>query len=164
MATAGTTTVSSVKSASAFGSILRAGLLAGALDGTDAAVFSGVIRGATVKRVFQFIASGALGPKSFDGGWSTAALGVGFHFLIATGAAAAYYALSFKIPALVKRPALCGPLFGLAVLFFMHYGVVAISAIPMRPFGTANFINQVFAHIFCVGLPIAYMTRRARLQ
>ena len=163
MATAGTTT-SSAQRPSALGSILRAGLLAGVLDGTDAAVFSGVIRGATVKRVFQFIASGALGPKSFAGGWATAGLGVGFHFLVATGAAATYYALSLKIPVLTKRPAICGPLFGLGVLFFMHYGVVAMSAIPKRPFGTANFINQVFAHIFCVGLPIAFMTRRARLQ
>ena len=162
MATAGTT-VSSVKSASAFGSILRAGLLAGALDGTDAAVFT-VIRGGTVKRLFQFIASGALGPKSFAGGWSTAALGLGFHFLIAIGAAATYNAQRLKKPALDKRPAQCGPLFGIGVLVFMHYGVVALSAIPMGPFGTVSLINQVFAHIFCVGLPIAYMTRRARLQ
>jgi hypothetical protein len=162
MATVGTT-IRSVQPASAVGSILRAGLLAGVLDGTDATVFT-VIRGGTVKRLFQFIASGALGPKSFAGGWSTAALGLGFHFLIAIGAAATYYGLSLKIPALVKRPALCGPLFGIAVLVFMHYGVVAISAIPLRPFGTASLINQLFAHIFCVGLPIAYMTRRARLQ
>src|SRR5580698_8615783 len=79
-------------------SILIAGLIAGFLDGMDAVVFIGLFRGIPVPRIFQFIASGALGVRSFQGGWATVLLGVGFHFLIATGAAAVFYILSLKLP------------------------------------------------------------------
>lgn len=146
----------------AIGTILRSGLVAGTLDGTDAAIFIGIVRHATVKRVFQFIASGAFGQRAFQGGWRSGALGIGFHFLIATGAAAVFYVLAAKRPSLLKRPFISGALFGVAVFFFMHYGVVAISAAPKRPFATIDFINQIFAHVFCVGIPIALLTQRAR--
>ncbi len=143
-----------------FPAILTAGLVAGTLDGLDAAIFIGIVRGAGVLRVFQFIASGLLGTRSFAGGWLTGALGVLLHFFIATVAAAAYYALSRRLSFFAGRPLLGGPVFGIAVFVFMHYVVVKLSAAPSRPWGTIDLVNQLFAHIFFVGIPIAAITAR----
>jgi len=144
--------------ARAIPTFLKAGLVAGMLDGLDAAIFIGVVRGVGVLRVYQFIASGLLGRRSFAGGWSTGALGVLLHFFIATSAAAVYYALIQRIPLLAKRPLIAGPFFGLGVYLFMHYVVVKLSAAQSRPLHGIDLINQLFAHIFFVGIPIALVT------
>lgn len=141
--------------------ILTAGLVAGFLDGMDAVVFIGMISGVPVVRVFQFIASGAIGVTAFHGGWRTAALGVGFHFTIAIGAAAVYYLLSRKLPGLLRTPLLWGPIYGIGVFLFMHFVVVPLSATPKQhPASVAALTNLVFSHIFFVGIPIAVVTRR----
>jgi hypothetical protein len=138
-------------------------MLAGFLDGLDAALFIGLARGVPVIRVFQFIASGLLGVGAFQGGWATAALGVGIHFMIATGAAAVFYALSLKLPVVLRKPVLWGPLYGMGVFFFMHYLVVPLSAAPKQPPAVAvDLLNLIFSHIFFVGLPIAWVISRAR--
>ncbi len=143
--------------------IQRAGLLAGVLDGLDAGLFIGVARGIPPIRVFQFIASGLLGVRSFNGGWATAVLGVALHFLIAMSAAAVFYALSLKLPWLLHKPLLWGPVYGMGVFLFMHYVVVPLSAAPRQPpAGAANLLNLIFSHIFFVGIPIAWITSRAR--
>jgi hypothetical protein len=147
-------------SSRAWSTISKAGLLAGTLDGLDAAIFIGMVRGAGALRVFQFIASGLLGLRSFQEGWRSGALGVLLHFFIAISAAAAYYALSRRISLLGNRPLLAGPTFGIALFVFMHYVVVKLSAAPSRPFGTIDLVNQLFAHVFFVGLPIALITAR----
>jgi hypothetical protein len=69
------------------------------------------VGGKGVLRVFQFIASGLLGTRSFQEGWRSGALGVLLHFFIATAAAAAYYDLSRRIPFFLKRPLLGGTVF-----------------------------------------------------
>jgi hypothetical protein len=136
--------------------ITRAGLIAGTLDGLDAAIVLGLIGGPGVKRVFQFIASGALGPSAFQGGWATASLGVLLHYGIATGAATTYYLLSRPFPTLARKPVLCGPIFGLGVFVFMRHLVIPLSAAPKRPSLTLpGYLNQLIAHTLFVGLPIA---------
>jgi predicted ABC-type sugar transport system permease subunit len=59
-----------------------AGLLAGFLDITAAAVLFG-LKGKSPVYLLQAIAGGLLGMSSFQGGLATAALGAFFHFLIA---------------------------------------------------------------------------------
>ena len=141
--------------------ILLAGLVAGILDGLDAVVYIGLIRGIPVRRVFQFIASGLLGTNSFRGGWTTVALGILLHFVIATGAAATFYALSTKLRWALQQPLLWGPVFGIGVFLFMHYLVVPLSAAPKQPpTPLAPLINLIFSHVFFVGIPIALITRR----
>lgn len=155
---------SSIQSASrthALRAIAKAGLLAGFLDGMDAVVYIGLISGIPVIRVFQFIASGAVGVKAFHGGLGAAALGVFFHFVIATGAAAVFYALSRRLPALLRKPLLWGPLYGLAVFFFMRYVVVPLSSTPRQPPAkVSSLANLIFSHIFFVGIPIALVISR----
>ena len=139
--------------------ILTAGLLAGLLDGLDAVVFIGWANGIPVERVFQFIASGAIGTQSFHGGSATAALGVFFHFTIAIGAAAVFYLISIKLPVIMHRPWLWGPVYGIGVFLCMHYLVVPLSAAPkQRPLSAGPLANLLFSHIFLVGIPIAFMT------
>src|SRR6266702_5443260 len=84
--------------------ILVGGFIAGALDITYACVFSYFRSGRKPITVLQSVASGALGRSAFEGGAKTAALGLFFHFLIATTAAAVYYLASRQLRLLVNHP------------------------------------------------------------
>jgi hypothetical protein len=108
-------------------------------------------------RVFQYVAGGLVGPASFEGGRATFLLGVAIHCLVAFSAAAVYYLASLKLPPLIRRAAWCGPLYGVAVYFFMGRVVVPLSAARVLPFSPA----QLVIHILCVGLPVALIARRS---
>ena len=70
--------------------VLWAGLACGVLDITAALVVYGYL-GLKPMRLLEGIASGLLGPKAFDGGLSTALLGLLCHFVIAYGAATVFF-------------------------------------------------------------------------
>ena len=140
--------------------ILWGGLIAGVLDAVDGVVAYG-FQGLNPIQVLQYIASGLLGASSFHGGIGTAALGTVFHFFIAFVAAAVYVSASRLIPALYASPRLFGPLFGVAVYFFMNYGVLPFSAVASAPFSLGMFLNGIFGHALFVGLPIAFFAKRA---
>src|ERR1700751_1587967 len=95
------------------------GLIGGTFDISDALLFYGA-RGISPERLLQGIARGLLGARAMQGGWSTAALGLGLHFLIAFTAAAVYYAASRRIRMLRERPFVSGTLYGIFVLLFMN--------------------------------------------
>lgn len=137
--------------------ILLAGLTCGVLDLASALVLSR-LKGITPRRLLQTIASGVLGPKSFDGGSSTATLGAAIHFVIAFVAAGIYYAASRKVGVLVEYAVLCGLLYGIAVHLFMSFVVLPLSAIR-RPFSVNAFLIQLVVHMFFVGLPISLVVR-----
>jgi hypothetical protein len=142
--------------------VARAGLLAGLLDGLDAALFIGWVRGVPVERVFQFIASGAIGVKAFQLGLAGAALGVLFHFVIAMSAAATFYLVTLRWKWPLRAPLIAGPIYGLGVFLFMHYVVVPLSAAPKQPPARISALaNLIFSHIFFVGIPIALVVGRA---
>src|SRR5258708_33505129 len=71
--------------------ILLGGLIAGILDISYACIFSYIRRRTSPVVILQSVASGALGRSAFEGGAKTAALGLFFHFLIATTAAAGFF-------------------------------------------------------------------------
>jgi hypothetical protein len=148
---------------SAVTAILGGGLIAGTLDGLDAAVFYKLSFGVPITILFQHIASGLLGRRAFHMGWPAVFLGIALHFTIALGAAAVFYSAARMVPAFYRSPYICGPVFGIAVYTFMHYIVVPLSAITPRtvPVTTFELIDQLFSHMFFVGLPIAVMTRRS---
>jgi uncharacterized membrane protein YagU involved in acid resistance len=113
--------------------------------------------------LFQNIASGLIGRQSFHYGWYTVALGIACHFTIALGAAAVFYAVSRAVPTLFRMPFLFGPAFGIAVYLVMHYVVVPLSAMPKRTVRVTHLelADQLFSHMFFVGLPIALMARKS---
>jgi hypothetical protein len=147
--------------ARALDTIIFGGLIAGALDILDAFVVT-MINGGTPVRVLHAIASGVIGPGAYEGNMSAAALGLALHFLIATGAAATYWLASLKLPVLLRRPVVCGLLFGLAVWAFMYQVVLPITfgrpyVVPALP----QLANQLAIHALGVGLPIALIARRS---
>lgn len=142
--------------------ILVGGLVAGVLDITDAFVTNFVLSPTpSPVRVLQAIASGLLGPASFNGGLAAAALGLACHFTIALGAATVYVLASRKLPVLTRHPIVCGIAFGLAVYLFMQNVVLPLSAIRVRttPTPLPQLMNQWLIHALGVGLPIALAAR-----
>jgi uncharacterized membrane protein YagU involved in acid resistance len=134
--------------------ITLAGLLAGALDITATSTLM-TLQGIPLERLWQGIASGALGASAFKGGKKTAALGLFFHFAIAFIVAAIYYAISRQLPMIMERPVLWGALYGVVVHLVMSRVVVPLSAAPKREFSAKAFLTQLVIHICFVGLPIA---------
>src|SRR5215831_873542 len=96
MAAPATTNSSPISQSRAFAAILWGGLAAGLGDLTQAFIAFG-LRGARPFRILQGIAGGLLGRRTFQLGWSTAALGLLCHFTIALTAAAVYYLASRKL-------------------------------------------------------------------
>jgi hypothetical protein len=137
--------------------IAIAGLTCGVLDLTSAATLNR-LRGIEPMRTLQGVASGILGPKSFTGGRSTAALGLGIHFFIAFAITAAYYFASRKLSVLNEHAVLCGLSYGIAVHLFMSLIVLPLSSLK-RPFSMKFFAAQFVIHMFCVGLPISLTVR-----
>jgi len=143
-------------------SILWGGLSAGVLDITAACLNAAWRNGSSPVRVFQSVAGGWLGTATFQGGGKTAALGLAFHFLIATIWAAVFTVSSLQWPVLRQRALLSGVLYGSFVYLFM-YGVV----LPLSAYHT-KFLNQPVSqlltswliHVSCVGLPIALAAQR----
>src|SRR5688572_31105176 len=109
--------------------ILIGGLIAGVLDITYAFVFSYLRSGRTPAFVLQSVASGALGRDAYQGGAKTAALGLGFHFVIALATAAIYVLASRALPFITTHAILSGMIYGLCVYAFMYCVVLRVSAI-----------------------------------
>ncbi|MGH9836858.1 MAG: hypothetical protein ACREBD_13360 [Blastocatellia bacterium] len=140
--------------------ILWGGLIAGALDITAAFINSG-LRGRSPIWVLQSVAGGWLGRNSFQGGLKTALLGLALHFFIATMWAAAYCLASLKLHRLTRQAVLCGLLYGVVVYLVMYMVVLPLSALQFKFFNqpVTAILTGVLIHLFCVGLPIALVTR-----
>src|SRR5947208_10292344 len=105
--------------------IAIAGLIAGILDITSAFVIA-ELKGTGSIRMLQGIASGLLGPSSFEGGMATAGLGLAIHFLIAFTAAAVFYVGSRQFSLLTRHAIASGVLYGIAVYVFTYWLVVPL--------------------------------------
>jgi hypothetical protein len=124
------------------------------LDGI-AATIDFRLRGISFTRLWQGVASGALGPRSFQLGRTTALLGMGFHVLIATTSALIFNIAVRFAPGLLVHYVASGMIYGVVVFLVMNLGVIPLSAMPPRPFSLALTIRQILVHISCVGLPIS---------
>ena len=148
-----------MKESKAVRTILWGGLIAGVLDIT-AAIITTLVRGGRPSRMLQSIASGVLGAASYQGGNKTVALGLFFHFVIAFGATIVYYLLSRKLTFLGRQAFVSGPIYGIAVYFFMNLVVLPLSAVPFKPsFRPSQLVTGLIVHMLCVGLPIALVVR-----
>jgi len=141
----------------AYRAIGWAGLLAGSLDITVAFVEAG-LEGRSPVSLLQGISGGLLGMSSFRGGLATAALGLFFHFLIATTAAAVFYLACRKLKFLVKHAIPSGLLYGVVVYAFMNDIVLPLSAYHTKI--APPHIMDVAVLMFMVGLPIALIVRK----
>jgi len=138
-------------------SIAVGGLIVGVIDMVYAiAVYSP----RAPLRIPQAIATGLLGRRSFTLGFSSIALGTVCHFVIALGAAAVYTLASRRLTILIRRPVLCGLVYGALVYFFMHWVVIPLSAVPPGHSPLIYKVCEFVEHWFGVGLPIALAARR----
>jgi hypothetical protein len=138
-------------------SIVTGGLIAGIMDLTAASIFYGILRGRSPVVIFQSISSGLFGAKAYEGGFATAALGVALHFLIAFTATTVFYLLRRRFHFFVKYAIPAGILYGIWVYFFMSQIVLRLSAFPHQ---ISVALTGILIHIFCIGLPIALITRK----
>ena len=93
-------------------------------------------------------------------GYSSALLGLMFHFFIAFCATAVFFFAARKLP-LARHPWLSGITFGIALYIVMNYVVLPLSKIGLRPTPPlVPLINGVAALVFCIGIPLAFMARR----
>jgi hypothetical protein len=134
--------------------ILWAGFICGSMDIFAALTVYGHY-GLLPMRLLQGIAAGLLGPRSYEGGMATAALGLSCHYFIAYSAATVYLGASRALPILVEHFIGFGALYGVAVYYFMQWVVISLSATTRRPFSVKMMLIGVVIHIFCVGLPIS---------
>lgn len=151
--------VSLAQKPSALRTILSAGFICGVLDITAAIVVYGFF-GLKPISLLQGIAAGLLGARAREGGLSTAALGLFLHFFIAFSAATVYVAVSRWVSFLLRQAVLSGVVYAVAVYFFMNNIVKPLSAGRQYPFSFQMMVIGIVIHIFCVGLPIALVTRR----
>jgi hypothetical protein len=141
--------------------ILKGGGLAGAIDITYAIGFS-YLRGVSPMRILQSVASGLLGSAAYEGGGSTAALGLALHFLNALIIAAIFVLASRRVTFLTRRAVLSGIVYGFLVYWVMNLVVLPLSAFPGRVrFAPLVTSTGLLVHMFGIGLPIALAARRA---
>lgn len=143
--------------------LLTSALIAGILDITYAILFSYLRSGTPPARLLQSVAAGALGrDAAFAGGGPTAALGLGFHFLIAFIVTAIFFAAAARFSSLTRRPVITGALYGIVVYLVMNLVVIPLSRIGVRPRpAMVVIVTGVLVHMFLIGAPIALGARRA---
>lgn len=143
----------------AFLAIFWGGLACGVFDIAQAFVAWGLM-GIKPVSILHRIASGLLGPRAFQGGSATAALGMALHFVIAFGAATVYYIASRWLSFMIGHAVISGLLYGEVVFLFMYFLVVPLSAATKSRFTVATLVTGPIGHAFLVGLPIALSVRR----
>jgi hypothetical protein len=134
--------------------ILLATVVCGTLDAAAATAQAATL-GMNPQRVFQGVASGLLGPRSFERGWNSGALGIVLHFVIAGIISTIYVLASLHLPFLLRRPFIAGGLYGVAVFVVMFFIVLPLSRRPKRPFNVKFAATQLLIHIFIIGWSIA---------
>ena len=146
--------------------VLAGGLVAGALDITDAfIVFS--LKGIKFLSITQAITAGLIGPSAFKGGIPTFLEGLALHFAMAVVMAPFFWFVVKAVPFLAKNVVLASLVYGLGLFFVMNYLVVPNSQFQHGKFPefppTLDLltINALFCHIILVGLTIGLFTHKA---
>jgi uncharacterized membrane protein YagU involved in acid resistance len=93
-------------------------------------------------------------------GWTSAVLGLVFHFAIAFAAAVVYYLASRVLRVMVEHAIICGLIYGELVFLFMYFVVLPLTPLGPAHFSTATYITGPIGHTLLVGLPIALSVRR----
>jgi len=148
--------------------IICAGVLCGVLDISAACIDAYISSGFTSAHVLQGVAGGLLGRRTFQGGLMTATLGLAMHFTMAVTVTTIFYALTRRFPLPQKPSAVIavGLCYGAAVFAVNNFGTAPLlswvrslylhtPALFKPPMGLSQFV----IHLFCVGLPIALVTR-----
>lgn len=118
-------------------------------------------RGVAPARIFQSVAAGLYGRASFTGGTRTVVIGALLHFFIALCIVLVYWLASRRYDVLIRRPILCGSLYGVLVYLVMNYVVIPLSATQRAAFLLLWIVSSVLVHAFLVGVPAALFVKAA---
>ena len=142
-------------------SAVFAWLLCGTLDIAYAAV-SSVVQGGTVSSMLHAVASGPFGADAAQWGIGADIAGLATHYAIMGAMVAFWFFAVRRAPAITRQPWwLIGTVYGL-ILYYVMNGIV----LPLRfgmSFPPADLVKgaiTLFPHIFFVGLPLAWLTRK----
>lgn len=143
--------------------VVRIGLIAGTLDIGENIAFN-AFRHITPVQIFQYIASGLTGRWAFGAGTASVALGVGIHYAIALTWTVIYFVASRRMTVLVRRPVLCGLVYGGVVYLVMNLVVLPLTRVPhaRAAMTMASRVSGVLALLFCIGVTVAVLTARER--
>lgn len=147
--------------------ILWGWLIAGGLDITAACIEANLTFGFSPVRLLQNVAGALLGPKTYEFGFVSAALGLAMHFTVALAWMAVLYLLTRRFPALLRWAPLTGLVYG-ALVFLAMFRVVIPLTMELKSLYLANVtrtlpalrLPQFIIHLFCVGLPMALAAKR----
>jgi uncharacterized membrane protein YagU involved in acid resistance len=138
------------------GAILLGGVIAATIDIGAACVISG----RNPVFILQFIAGGLLAKASFGGGIPTVILGAVLQEAMGILIAAAYVPSARALPALSRRWAISGLIYGVIIFFVMNYAVLPLSAWKSVPHFTALKFSENMAAMLVFGLIVAYFYGR----
>jgi hypothetical protein len=141
--------------------VLLIGIVIGVFDALAATTLAS-FNGVPPSKVWQFVASGIRGPRAFEEGRKSSALGLFLHFVIALGVTSTFVIAAHFFPWLVASPFLTGATFGLLVFFVMQL-IMRFSATPKRTMKPNQVLGQLAIHIFVIGIPIAVLTKHSLL-
>lgn len=140
-------------------SVLRSAFIVGCLDAIAASVYSYALSGATPDRVFRYVASGIYGQSAFTGGLAIAAMGLLFHFIVATGWTALFYFCFPRFGFASFNKLTIGVAYGIFIWLMMNFIVVPLSNVPGPAFHfTWRSLIMIGIHMFVIGVPISILT------
>lgn len=145
--------------------LVRAWLATAVVDGLFASALSVLGYHSTVARLWQGVASTVLGPSAFDGGATTALVGVAMHIGVALAWSAVFVALAIASPALQRALRHPGGVFAVAAVYGPFiWMVMSLAVIPLLtgrpPRITGRWWIQLAGHIVFVALPMVSVVAR----
>jgi hypothetical protein len=136
--------------------LLITGLIAGTLDILSAYVSIFIKTGHISRRMFQYIAGGALGLKnSLDGGPPIILLGIFFHYFIAFSFTLFFFFLYRKNRVFGLNKYLAALLYGYFIWAVMNLIVLPLSALPPGTITIGNALKDGCILAVMIGLPSA---------
>ncbi|WP_422059769.1 hypothetical protein [Sphingopyxis sp.] len=143
---------------------LFAWLLCGTLDIVYAAV-SSVVQGRTVSSMLHAVASGPFGDGAREWGLVGDIAGLATHYAIMGAMVAFWFAAVRQLPALARQPWwLTGTIYGFGLYLVMNAIVLPLRfGAPFPPTDLVKGAVALFPHIFFIGWPLAWLTRKEAL-
>lgn len=140
--------------------ILKTTFIAGTLDIFGAFAYNYITRKTPPDIILRYIASGLFGKSAFSGGGLYPLIGLVCHFLIVLACVVVYFKLFPRISLLRRSILLSALLIALAAWGVTTLVIIPLSKIGVFSFGLSAALTAIAILFFCIGLPIAFFTRR----
>ncbi|MBF7091525.1 DUF1440 domain-containing protein [Flavobacterium sp. ALJ2] len=144
------------------GTVLLSGLIAGILDIIiSILIYAVILQNTTATKILQSIASGIFKQDAYSGDPKMTFYGLVFHFIIAISFALFYFIIYPYIPFIKNNVIISGIVYGIFVWIIMNLVVLPI-VFPILPAKSLDFplLLSILILIFCIGIPIAYITKK----